>query len=250
MLKHMTLDAHTSEERLTPEARRGLLRAFADRMLIKATAMDDPEDMPGIERAVRVAAVIERLYSRCDRAESHSPDPRKLEAERARNTADAIESRVALAGTLRWGEKCRKDLGRWWDAAETASDTQTQALATAPGLPQVAAKPVATPVAQAPVQPTAPTQAAVQTQPAPRTTVESRTASTAATPQPQHEPAAANPAATTRSFLKITPTSDPLVTYVDYTDAIANWRVALGFDPMPDDEFPETPPGGHDPPSG
>ncbi|MEI9903906.1 MAG: hypothetical protein WDN06_07925 [Asticcacaulis sp.] len=42
-------------------------------MLIKATAMDDPEDMPGIERAVRVAAVIERLYSRCDRAEAHTP---------------------------------------------------------------------------------------------------------------------------------------------------------------------------------
>ncbi|MEI9905970.1 MAG: hypothetical protein WDN06_20240 [Asticcacaulis sp.] len=129
MLKHMTLDAHTPQEQLTPETRRGLLRAFADRMLLKATAMDDPEDMPGIERAVRVAAVIERLYSRCDRAEGQPPDPRKLEADRARNTADAIQSRVSLAGTLQWGEKRRQDLGPWWDAAETASDTQTQALA-------------------------------------------------------------------------------------------------------------------------
>ena len=212
----MALDASTPQQPLTPEERRELLRAFADRMLLKATAMDDPEDMPGIERAVRVAAVIERLYSRCDRAEAHAPDPRKLEADRARNTAAAIQSRIALAGTLEWGEKRRRDLGPWWDAAETASDAQTQALASAPGLPKVAArKPVAKPVVQAP----APAQAAIQTQAAPR------------------------------SFLKITPTSDPNVTYVDYTDAIANWRVALGFDPMPDDdELPETPPG--DRPSG
>ncbi|MEI9905288.1 MAG: hypothetical protein WDN06_16055 [Asticcacaulis sp.] len=68
-------------------------------------------------------------------------------------------------------------------------------------------------------------------------------------PQPRQERADPKPAATPRSFLKITPTSDPLVTYVDYTDAIANWRVALGFDPMPDDdELPETPPGSRDPP--
>ena len=65
----MSLDDLTTQEKLTPEERRGLLRAFADRMLLKITAMDDPEDMPGVEKAVRVAAVIERLYSRCDRAE-------------------------------------------------------------------------------------------------------------------------------------------------------------------------------------
>ena len=245
MLKPMTLDANTPQEQLTPEERRELLRAFADRMLIKATAMDDPEDMPGIERAVRVAAVIERLYSRCDRAEAQAPDPRKLEADRARHTADAITARVHLAQDLQWGEKRRKELGPWWDAAETASDTQTQALASSPGLPQVAArKPVAKPVIQAP----APAQAAIQTQPEPRTAVETKTAPTAATPQPHKEPAARNPADTARSFIKITPTSDPNVTYVDYTDAIANWRVALGFDPMPDDEELEPPSGGR--PSG
>ena len=248
MLNHMALDASTPQQPLTPEERRELLRAFADRMLIKATAMDDPEDMPGIERAVRVVAVIERLYSRCDRAEAHAPDPRKLEADRARNTAAAIQSRIALAGTLEWGEKRRRDLGPWWDAAETASDAQTQALATAPGLPQT--KPVTTP-APASLQTSAPTPAAVQTQPAPRTAVETKTAPAAVPPQPHPEPADPRPADTTRSFLKITPTSDPNVTYVDYTDAIANWRVALGFDPMPDDdERPETPPGGRDPPSG
>ena len=156
MLKPMTPSASTPQQPLTPEERRELLRAFADRMLIKATAMDDPEDMPGIERAVRVMAVIERVYSRCDRAEAHAPDPRKLEADRARNTAAAIQSRVALAGTLEWGEKRRRDLGPWWDAAETTSDTQTQVLATAPGLPktprpQAAARQVAScPTPEAP----------------------------------------------------------------------------------------------------
>ncbi|MEI9902823.1 MAG: hypothetical protein WDN06_01705 [Asticcacaulis sp.] len=148
-----------------------------------------------------------------------------------------------------------------WDAAETASDAQTQAMASAPRLPKaVAKKPIAKPAvkASAPAQTPGPVQAAVQTQPAPRTAVETKTAPTAVPLQPHQEPAAPRPAATTRSFLKITPTSDPLVTYVDYTDAIANWRVALGFDPMPDDEESETPPGdwpsqptgGRDPPSG
>ena len=250
MLKPMTPSANTPQQPLTPETRRELLRAFADRMLLKATAMDDPEDMPGIERAVRVMAVIERVYSRCDRAEAHAPDPRKLEADRARNTAAAIQSRISLASTLEWGEKRRRDLGPWWDAAETASDAQTQALASAPGLPQVAAKPVAKPAVQAPApeQTSAPTPATVQTQPAPRTAVETKTAPAAVPPQPHQEPVAARPAAKTRSFLKVTPTSDPLVTYVDYTDAIANWRVALGFDPMPDDEESEPPSGGRDPP--
>eukprot|EP01042_Synura_sphagnicola_P015050 gene15050-19030_t len=65
----MVLNERTAQAQLTPEERRGLLRAFADRMLRKITAMDDPADMPGVERAVRVAAVIERVYSRCDRAE-------------------------------------------------------------------------------------------------------------------------------------------------------------------------------------
>ncbi len=65
----MALDDRTAQEQLTPEERRELLRAFADRMLLKVTAMDDPEDMPGVEKAMRVAAVIERVYNRCDRAE-------------------------------------------------------------------------------------------------------------------------------------------------------------------------------------
>ncbi|ESQ87866.1 hypothetical protein ABENE_16630 [Asticcacaulis benevestitus DSM 16100 = ATCC BAA-896] len=103
---------------MTPEARRGLLRAFTDRMLLKITAMDDPEDMPSVERAVRVAAVIECIYSRCDRA---APDPFQQQAERARQESEAIKARVALANTLEWGEKRRRDLGPWWDAAQNAT---------------------------------------------------------------------------------------------------------------------------------
>ena len=98
----MALDDRTAQEQLSPEERRGLLRAFADRILLKITVMDDPEDMPGVEKAVRVAAVIERLYSRCDRAERHAPDPRKLEAERAAHESEAIKARVSLANTLEW----------------------------------------------------------------------------------------------------------------------------------------------------
>ena len=125
----MALDDRTAQEQLSPEERRGLLRAFADRMLLKITAMDDPEDMPGVERAVRVAAVIERLYSRCDRAERHAPDPRKLEAEHAAHESEAIKARVALAHTLEWGEKRRRDLGPWWDAARNAAQAKPQAAA-------------------------------------------------------------------------------------------------------------------------
>ena len=117
----MALDDRTAQEHLTPEARRGLLRAFADRMLLKISAMDDPEDMPGVEKAVRVAAVIERIYSRCDRAERHAPDPFQHHAEHARQESEAIKARVALANPLEWGEKRRRDLGPWWDAAQNAT---------------------------------------------------------------------------------------------------------------------------------
>ncbi|HEX7798957.1 MAG TPA: hypothetical protein VF402_01320, partial [Asticcacaulis sp.] len=97
----MASDARTPQEPLTPEARRDLLRAFADRMLLKITAMDDPEDLPGVERAVRAAAVIERLYRSCDRAERHADDPRRLRAERAQYESEAIKAQVSLAGALK-----------------------------------------------------------------------------------------------------------------------------------------------------
>jgi hypothetical protein len=57
-----------------------------------AMALDDPEDMPSIERAVGVA-------------------------ERAVNESEAIKARVTLA---KWGEARRRDLGPWWDAAQSA----------------------------------------------------------------------------------------------------------------------------------
>lgn len=121
----MTSDARKDPLNLTPEQRREYLRAFADRMLMKISAMDDPEDLPGVERAVRTAAVIERLYSRCDRAEHQGPDPRKLRAERAQNEGDALRAQVALAGTLKWSEERRRDLGPWWDEAGRAVETPT-----------------------------------------------------------------------------------------------------------------------------
>ncbi|MGN6422566.1 MAG: hypothetical protein ACTHLA_04560 [Asticcacaulis sp.] len=119
----MSSDARTDQPHLTPEQRREMLRAFADGMLVKITQMDDPEDLPGVERAVRVAAVIERLYSRCDRAEHQGPDPRKVRAERAQNEGEALKAQVSLAGTLKWSEERRRDLGQWWDAAGDAIKT-------------------------------------------------------------------------------------------------------------------------------
>jgi len=123
----MSQDDRTAQEHLSPDERRTLLRAFADRMLLKVSAMDDPEDLPSVEKAMRVAAVIERIYSRCDRSERHAPDPRKLEAERADNEREAIKARVNLADTLEWGEQRRQKLGKWWDAAENATKPATPA---------------------------------------------------------------------------------------------------------------------------
>ena len=126
----MVQDGDIAQARLTPEARRTMLRAFADRMLVKISAMDDPEDLPGVERAVRTAAAIERIYSRCDRSERQAPELHRLEAERARQTRDAVRARVALANTLQWSDQRRKDLGEWWDAADMSA--QTEATASSP----------------------------------------------------------------------------------------------------------------------
>jgi hypothetical protein len=132
----MSPDDHTTQAQLPPDKRRTLLRAFADRMLLKVTLMDDPEDMPGVEKAVRTAAMIERIYSRCDRAERQRPEPRKLEAERATHEVTAIKAQVSLANTLKWSDERRRDLGQWWDAAENVTKTPAEA----PARPQ---KPVA-----------------------------------------------------------------------------------------------------------
>ncbi len=193
----MSLDDHTAQAQLTPDERRELLRAFADRMLLKVTAMDDPEDLPGIEKAVRVVAMIERVYSRCDRAERQkhdkAPDPRKLEAERALNESEAIKARVSLANTLKWGKARRRDLGQWWDAAQNAT--------------QNAAKTDTLRVEQASnlVQP--------QPQPQPMSLAQTATA-------PEYPASCANRAASA---------SDPKVTYVDLTDDIAAARADLAL---------------------
>jgi len=133
----MPLNDLTAQPHLTPDERRDLLRAFADRMLLKVTAMDDPEDLPGVEKAVRVAAVIERIYSRCDRAERQTAQSRKAEAELATHEVAAIKAQVSLAGTLKWSEERRRDLGQWWEAAANA----TKAAAKAPVVPQTTATP-------------------------------------------------------------------------------------------------------------
>ena len=208
MLERMSLGDRTAQEHLTPEAWRQMLRAFADRMLIKITALDDPKDLPGIERAVRTAAAIERIYSRCDRAERQTPDPRKLEADRARNAADAIKARVHLATDLEWGEKRRQSLGQWWDAADTSAPAQTQSQTSTP--------------AQTTAQPAAPaaTQAA---QAEPETTIVPFAAA-------QNTANASAPAADPQRPAKAGPT----VTYVDYTDAIRKARADLGLKDIDD----------------
>lgn len=132
----MSLDDLTVQQQLTPEERRELLRAFADRMLLKVTAMDDPADLPGIEKAMRTAAMIERIYSRCDRAERQKIDSRKAEAERATNEEAAIKARVSLASTLKWGEARQRDLGPWWDMAQSVSKAEVP-VSVPPGKPAV-----------------------------------------------------------------------------------------------------------------
>ncbi len=138
----MSLDDRTAQQQLTPEERRELLRAFADRMLLKVTLMDDPEDMPGVEKAVRTAAMIERIYSRCDRAERQTSQSRKVEAERATHEEEAIKAQVSLANTLKWGEERRRDLGQWWDAAESVTKAPAEASAR-PQKPAAPDKPAA-----------------------------------------------------------------------------------------------------------
>ncbi|BBF80622.1 hypothetical protein [Asticcacaulis excentricus] len=123
------------------------MRAFADRMLLRAEALDDPEDMQGVERAVRVAAVIERIYSRCDRAETQAPDPRKLEAERAQHYNEALKARVSLAGTLQWAQARRTELGPWWEAAKREA---TSPRPQADAVPAPAPKGVTPEAAKAP----------------------------------------------------------------------------------------------------
>ncbi|MFT3998287.1 MAG: hypothetical protein QM667_12850 [Asticcacaulis sp.] len=79
----------------TPQARRAHLRAVADRMLSLLVRQDDPEDGDGIEKTVRRALLIERLYARCDTAE----------AGELRRMMQAIDDRVEMDSKTRWGER-------------------------------------------------------------------------------------------------------------------------------------------------
>ncbi|WP_298330934.1 hypothetical protein [Asticcacaulis sp.] len=64
----MTQTPHPSRP-LSAEDRRERLRAFADRMLIGLDKLDDPETGEDIEKGIRRALMIERLYARVDAAE-------------------------------------------------------------------------------------------------------------------------------------------------------------------------------------
>lgn len=72
-------------EALTPETRRGHLRAIADRMLLALSREDDPKTGEEIEKGIRRALLIERLYARCD----------ATEAKAIKNAVASIEQQVA-----------------------------------------------------------------------------------------------------------------------------------------------------------
>jgi len=86
--------AQRTEERLTPEERRARLRAFADRMLMALGGIDDPEDGDDIEKGIRLALMIERVYARVDASEAQAP----------RRAAEAISDRIVLKSRVEWGE--------------------------------------------------------------------------------------------------------------------------------------------------
>ncbi len=72
-------------EALTPETRRGHLRAIADRMLLALSREEDPKTGEEIEKGIRRALLIERLYARCD----------ATEAKAIKNAVASIEQQVA-----------------------------------------------------------------------------------------------------------------------------------------------------------
>lgn len=72
-------------EALTPETRRGHLRAIADRMLLALSREADPKTGEEIEKGIRRALLIERLYARCD----------ATQAKAIKNAVASIEQQVA-----------------------------------------------------------------------------------------------------------------------------------------------------------
>lgn len=87
-----------AQELLTPEDRRARLCAFADRMLICAENMAPPEDMLELERAVRVATLIERIYARVHLTEVRAP---ALAGEHLMNRLKLQEDKHYVRTTLK-----------------------------------------------------------------------------------------------------------------------------------------------------
>lgn len=74
--------AERKSQDLTPEERRAQLRAFADRMLIALSQTDDPKTGEDIEKGIRRALLIERLYARCDAAQAKATKNAMAEIDR------------------------------------------------------------------------------------------------------------------------------------------------------------------------
>lgn len=93
--------AQRHNDALRPEDRRMQLRAFADRMLLALSKTDDPETGEDIEKGIKRALLIERLYSRVDASEAR---PSKqvtsqvaVKSKPAAATASAAETQFEIA---------------------------------------------------------------------------------------------------------------------------------------------------------
>ncbi|UDF02974.1 hypothetical protein [Asticcacaulis sp. AND118] len=77
------------------------LGAFADRMLLALTKTDDPETGEDIEKGIRRALLIERLYSRVDASEARGSKQVThqvaVKAKPAAATASAAETPFEIA---------------------------------------------------------------------------------------------------------------------------------------------------------
>ncbi|MFT3995872.1 MAG: hypothetical protein QM667_00570 [Asticcacaulis sp.] len=82
-------------ERLTPEARRSRLRAYADHLLIALSEGDPPKTGEDVENGLRRALMIERLYARADASE----------AVALRRAASVLSDQVTLQNRQEWATR-------------------------------------------------------------------------------------------------------------------------------------------------
>lgn len=108
-------------EALTPETRRGHLRAIADRMLLALSREADPKTGEEIEKGIRRALLIERLYARCD----------ATQAKAIKNAVASIEQQVAAKKTapLTPPAPAKETQTKEIQAKETQAEIASRALA-------------------------------------------------------------------------------------------------------------------------